>query len=166
LCSKELGDKKIILIQASNKRTMHRLASRRRTNSKYWLEDNWEEVLRALHRLRPNHAFLMLGVQAEPTLNRDILRRATQPRAVNCAGEPPVETLLPLLECATGLVSVDTGPAHAAAALGCPTVVLFGCSDPKLYRSGGLHTPVVSLVGHIEGERSVRGISTAEAMDA
>jgi ADP-heptose:LPS heptosyltransferase len=166
LSSKGLGDKKIILIQAGNKRTMRRLARRRRTNSKYWPEDNWADVLRALHRLHPNHVFLMLGVQAESTLNCDILRRAALPRAVNCAGGLPVEVLLPLLECATGLVSVDTGPAHAAAALGCPTVVLFGCADPNLYRSGGLHTPVVSLVGHIDGEHSIRGISTAAVIDA
>lgn len=166
LSSKGLGDKKVILIQAGNKRTMRRLARRRRSNSKYWPEKNWAELLLGLRRLHPNHVILMLGVQAESSLNRDILRRAGAPRTVNCAGELPVEILLPLFEFATGLVSVDTGPAHAAAALGCPTVVLFGRADPDLYRCGGLHTPVVGLVGCIEGERNILGIRADEVMAA
>jgi heptosyltransferase-2/heptosyltransferase-3 len=31
------------------------------------------------------------------------------------------------------MISVDTGPAHAAAAMGCPLVVLFARIDPRLY---------------------------------
>ena len=28
------------------------------------------------------------------------------------------------------MISVDTGPAHSAAAVGCPVLVLFGVADP------------------------------------
>jgi heptosyltransferase-2/heptosyltransferase-3 len=63
-----------------------------------------------------------------------------------------------LLERATSLVSVDTGPAHAAAALKCPTVALFGTSDPLLYRPGGVTTPAVVLVGAGDGHPSILGI--------
>jgi ADP-heptose:LPS heptosyltransferase len=35
------------------------------------------------------------------------------------------------------MVSVDTGPAHAAAALGCPLVVMFGAAPPAKWRPIG-----------------------------
>ncbi|MEW5297215.1 MAG: hypothetical protein WDW36_000439 [Sanguina aurantia] len=38
----------------------------------------------------------------------------------------PLGRLKALLEIAHSMISVDTGPAHLAAAMGCPLVVLFG----------------------------------------
>jgi heptosyltransferase-2/heptosyltransferase-3 len=63
-----------------------------------------------------------------------------------------------LCESAHSMVSVDTGPAHAAAALKCPTVALFGASDPLLYRPGGVTTPAIALVGAINGRPNILGI--------
>jgi len=71
-----------------------------------------------------------------------------------------------LLERATSLISVDTGPAHAAAALGCPTVALFGVSDPVLYRPGGIDTPAVCLTGVKDGKPDILGIAPAQVLDA
>jgi heptosyltransferase-2/heptosyltransferase-3 len=76
----------------------------------------------------------------------------------NVADDLPIRTLLPLVERATSLISVDTGPAHAAAALKCPTVALFGASDPLLYRPGGVTTPAIALVGAINGRPNILGI--------
>ena len=64
------------------------------------------------------------------------------------------------------MISVDTGPAHAAAALACPTVVLFGKADPQLYRPGGLSTPTVVLTGRMHGEPDIRGISAEDVLAA
>ncbi|MFM2399101.1 MAG: hypothetical protein RL341_1258, partial [Pseudomonadota bacterium] len=59
--------------------------------------------------------------------------------------ELPIARLLPLLRRAHSMISVDTGPAHAAAALGCPLVVMFGLmgSTRWLPRSSG--SPVIAL---------------------
>lgn len=38
-----------------------------------------------------------------------------------------------LAEIADGMLSVDTGPAHVAAAMGCPLVVLFGAQPLSLW---------------------------------
>ncbi len=62
------------------------------------------------------------------------------------------------------MVSVDTGPAHASAALGCPTLALFGKSDPLLYRPGGVTTPAVALTGKVDGEPSMLGITVDDVM--
>ncbi|HEV7716943.1 MAG TPA: glycosyltransferase family 9 protein, partial [Steroidobacteraceae bacterium] len=141
LARRGLSGQALILIQAGNKRTMRRGARRRVTNTKYWPEERWAAVIRAVRAERPDHAILLLGVPAEYALNTEIARLASVGNVHNVADDLPIQVLLPLLERATSLVSVDTGPAHAAAALGCPTVALFGASNPCLYRPGGVTTP-------------------------
>jgi heptosyltransferase-2/heptosyltransferase-3 len=81
------------------------------------------------------------------------------------ANELPVRTLLPLLERAHSMISIDTGPAHAAAALGCPTVAVFGSQNATLYRPGGATTPAVAVTGVVDGAQNILGI-TAEAVIA
>ena len=161
-----LAGRQLILIQAGNKRTMRRGARQRTTNTKYWPEERWAVVIRALRDSRPHHAILMLGVQAEYALNADIAALANVGDIHNVADDLPIEVLLPLLERATSMVSVDTGPAHAAAALGCPTVALFGASDPQLYRPGGVTTPAIALTGEIGGERTMMGVDPAAVIAA
>ncbi len=55
--------------------------------------------------------------------------------------------LLPaLLASHYALISVDTGPAHIAAAVGCPLLVFFGPMDPAVFRPNG-KGPIELLVG-------------------
>lgn len=161
-----LLDRELLLVQAGNKRTMRRGARKRVTNTKYWPEARWAAVIRALREARPNDAILLLGVPTEHELNADIAQTANVPNVHNVANDLPIEVLLPLLERASSLISVDTGPAHAAAALGCPTVALFGTSDPQLYRPGGVTTPAVTLTGELNGERTMLGIEAQTVIDA
>ncbi len=55
--------------------------------------------------------------------------------------------LLPaLLASHYALISVDTGPAHIAAAVGCPVLVFFGPTDPAVFRPRG-KGPIQLLIG-------------------
>ena len=137
LAARALDQHPLLLVQAGNKRTMRRGDRQRASNTKYWPEDHWAAVVTALRRLHPAHRVLLLGVPSEAELNEDIRARVADPDVVNVATELPMPRLLALLERADALVSVDTGPAHAAAALGLPEIVLFGAADPALYRPRG-----------------------------
>jgi heptosyltransferase-2/heptosyltransferase-3 len=55
--------------------------------------------------------------------------------------------LLALLSLAHSCISVDTGPAHTAAALNCPLVVLFGKESPQRFRPVSLDSPVQVIQG-------------------
>jgi ADP-heptose:LPS heptosyltransferase len=77
-----------------------------------------------------------------------------------------VRALLPLLQRAHSMISVDTGPAHAAAALGCPTVALFGTAPADLYRPGGTTTPAVALTGNVAGQQNILGIAPQTVIDS
>jgi len=79
----------------------------------------------------------------------------------------PIPRLVALLAQAAGLVTVDSGPAHAAAAVGCPQVVLFGKALPSLYRPWGIAGAESKvLCGQIDGVPDMLGIRTQDVIDA
>src|SRR5690606_22867695 len=81
---------------------------------------------------------ILCGSPPEHALLEDIRAAANNdPRVHNLADDLPIPRLLALLEAAHSMVSVDTGPAHAAAALGCPLVVMFGAASPAQWRPIG-----------------------------
>ena len=64
------------------------------------------------------------------------------------------------------MISVDTGPAHSAAALGCPLVVLFGTADLDHYAPRSASDAVVCLRGHDHHGASMLAIPVDEVIDA
>jgi heptosyltransferase-2/heptosyltransferase-3 len=133
---------------------------------KYWPEDRWGAVINAVREARPDHAVLVSGTPAELTFNEDIVRASRSADVHNVANDLPINVLLPLLERAQSMISVDTGPAHAAAALGCPTLALFGKQDPTLFRPGGATTPAVTLTGLVDGIQNILGITPESVITA
>ena len=134
--------------------------------AKYWPEARWAEVVRAVRAHRPEEAIVFSGTQAESSLNEDVMQRAGVTNLHNAAGDLPIPRMLALLERASSLIAVDTGPAHAAAALGCPTVALFGHIDPWLYRPGGATTPAATVTGTVEGELNILGIEPRQVIES
>lgn len=161
-----LPDSGYVVIQAGNKRNMRGLLRGRSTNTKHWPEARWAELIRAIRERYPHDMIVLLGVRREYGLNADIMRLAGVRGVCNAAGTLPVRTLLPLLRGARGMISVDTGPAHAAAALGCPTVALFGVADPRHYCPGGVTTRAIALSGQIDGRPSIRAITVGAVLEA
>jgi ADP-heptose:LPS heptosyltransferase len=151
-----LAGKRLLLVQAGNKRTMRRGDRRRASNTKYWPEVRWAHVIDAMAARCPDHAILLLGVPSERALNDDVLRQVTTPNAHNAADDLPIPRLVALMARADAMVTVDTGPAHVAAAVGLPLVVLFGAAEPALYRPWGATESPVAVVsatprGPLEG---------------
>ena len=157
-----------ILIQAGNKRTMRRGPRRRAraSNTKYWSEKNWASVLRGLRERHKDHALLLLGAPQEIGLNEDILRIAAVSDAHNLARDLPIPRLMALSERATGMIAVDTGPGHVAAAVGCRVVTLFGAGDPKGLVPRGPRCPGTPVVGMVDGQQSMRGITPEQVLAA
>jgi len=166
LAAKGLADTPLILIQVGNKRTMRRGLRKRASNTKYWPEENWAAVLRALRDLHPDCSILLLGVPQEAALNDEILQLANISNAHNIAHELPLPRLLAVCAQAVGMISVDTGPAHAAAAVGCPVVTLFGKAEPRTYLPKGPGRASCAVTGEVDGERTMLGIEASAVIDA
>ena len=140
-------DGPLVLFQPGNKRTHKRGTVATRQHPKYWPPAHWAAVVAAIQAGRPDARVLLCGSEPEHGVLEEIRVACAHPSRVhNLAGDLPIPRLLALLEVASGMVSVDTGPAHAAAALGCPLVVLFGSASPELWRPTG-DGPIVLLGG-------------------
>jgi ADP-heptose:LPS heptosyltransferase len=164
---KGLADQPLILMQVGNKRTMRRGPRRLAVNNKYWPYERWAEVLRCLRRRHPRHALVLLGTGPEFQLNQELMALAGIAGLHNVADDLPIPRLVSLLDRADGLVTVDSGPAHAAAAVGCPQVVLFGKALPSLYRPWGTAGADVQLLtGSIDGEPNMLGIEAGSVIAA
>jgi hypothetical protein len=157
----------LILIQIGNKRTMRRGLRRLAINNKYWPNERWAEVLRHVRLQYPDHAIVLLGTGPEYALNREVAALANIARLYNAADDLPIPRLVALLARAAGLITVDSGPAHAAAAVGCPLVVLFGKALPSLYRPWGTAgADAKVLCGQLAGEPDMLGIESHSVIAA
>ncbi len=138
----------LICIQAGSKRTTRRGRVDRDSNTKYWPEARWATVIDALIEQRPEARVLLCGVPMELDMCRSIEVLCRRRDAVqSVADELPLRRLLALLSLAHSCISVDTGPAHAAAALNCPLTVLFGKASPARFRPLSSASPVHVLQG-------------------
>ncbi len=161
----------LVCMQAGNKRTMRRGRADRASNTKYWHERNWAAVADGIVARDARSQILLCGVPSEQEMCRAIIdasRSASNLHAV--ADDLPLRRLLALLTLARGCVSVDTGPAHAAAALNCPVVVLFGKANPVRFRPVSSESPVTVLVGtppaEEDGENDIGRIDAGSVLDA
>jgi heptosyltransferase-2/heptosyltransferase-3 len=156
LRSQGFWGRELILIQPGNHRTMGPRRARWRrlnTDDKWWPIERWAELLRRMHSERPRAVLLLRGSQEEVPLLHEIQSM------MNLAGVATVGTTLrefySLCETASSMVSVDSGPAHAAAALSVPLVVLYGAESPRYWlpRSPS-GSPVMAVGGPPESRRA------------
>ncbi len=164
LAARGLGGRQLLLVQPGNKRTMRRGSRRRPSNTKWWPETRWAAVLQGLSAMHPKAAILMLGVPQEHDLNEQIIALAQVRNVVNVACDLPIPRLLALQARASAMISVDTGPAHSATAVGCPVLVLFGIADPARIRPRGASVPVRHLVGRGSTGPSILGITVEQVL--
>jgi lipopolysaccharide heptosyltransferase II len=101
-------------------------------SAKRYLLQSWATVANALvrnHRVR----IVLSGTAAELPLVDELTALLTE-TPLNAAGLTDISRLLALLGDARLLMAGDSGPVHLAAALGTPVVVVFGPTDPMVYR--------------------------------
>jgi ADP-heptose:LPS heptosyltransferase len=165
LAARGLADRPVLLLQPGNKRTMRGGLRRRPTNTKWWPEPRWAALVQELAQLHPEAAILLMGVPREHDLNDEIMTLAGVRNVHNVACDLPIPRMLALMERAVAMVSVDTGPAHAAAAVGCPVVVLFGTADPVRLCPRG-RAPVLHLAGRKGDAPSILGITVDQVVAA
>jgi hypothetical protein len=123
--------RELILVQPGNHRTMGPRRARWRrlnTDDKWWPLERWAELLQRIHHEMPDAVLLLRGSQEEVPMLEEI--RAMTSLTSVATVRTTLRQLYALCEAAGSMVSVDSGPAHAAAALSVPLVVLYGAESP------------------------------------
>lgn len=100
---------------------------------KWWPEENWRRVAVAIRERLPDSVIIFSGSGMEGRTTKEIakLLGGREKRFVDWAGSLSLGQLIALQSLAHSCVSIDTGAAHTAMAVGCPIVVLYGNLDPR-----------------------------------
>lgn len=148
--------RELILIQPGNHRSMGPRRKRWRrlnTDDKWWPIDRWAQLLRKMHQ-HNNDALLVLRGSPEEVPMLEEIRAAADLPAVVVMGHG-LRRFFALCAAARSMISVDSGPAHAAAALSLPLVVFYGAESPSYWlpRSPS-SSPVYGVGGPPESNRA------------
>ncbi len=108
---------------------------------KVWPADRWAAVI---HKLREEAGcnILLIGGEAD-----DIARRTLAPFNLPAAWSLPLPQLAAVLERCALFAGHDSGITHLAAAVGIPTLALFGPTSPDVWGPLGPRTRVVNAGG-------------------
>ena len=108
--------------------------------AKRWPVENFAAVARHFVEKRQAH-IVLLGAPVDMPVANDFLRAF--PDAENRVGKTTLAEFMAALGSANLVFCNDSGAMHVASALGTPTVVIFGSTEPQLTGPMGLHTAVL-----------------------
>ncbi len=138
----------LVLVQPGNQRTM-KGGTRPRVSPddhKAWPLERWAALLPHLQQRMPQAVIILVGAPQESAFLEAIRAGAKLP-SIHIA-VLPLRRLFALCAAAHSMISVDTGPAHAAAAVGLPLVVLFGAYPAAVWQPrSAAGSPVVGVGG-------------------
>jgi lipopolysaccharide heptosyltransferase II len=98
--------------------------------NKRWPVENFAELVRLLANRFPDVRFAVLGDAGDRPLGEYISHAAPE-RSLNLCGETSLTEMVEWIRLCDLMITNDTGPMHAAAALGKPLVALFGPTEPR-----------------------------------
>jgi len=137
------------------------------SEEKNWPENKWAELLQHLID-RTTFNLLLVGGEAEiGRLQR--LAAALPPARVRVTQNLPLPELAMLLPEYSGFVGHDSGISHLAAAIGLPAILLWGETDPEIWRPPGeritiLHDP--SGLASLSVERVIAALTELKELPA
>jgi len=167
LAGRGLAGRPLVLLQPANKRTMRWSGVRKASDDdKSWPIENWAGVVAAIRIQLPQARVLLCGSPAEYGYLESIRTTMAQPDVQVVAKELPLPRMRALLAMAHSMISVDTGPAHLAAAMGCPLVVMFGSVAPSHWRPRSTVPEAVQVLGGPPVSTRVDAITPEQVIDA
>jgi heptosyltransferase II len=110
-------------------------------SAKRWHEERFADVADMLAK-EMGLSVALIGSDGERPIAEQIRRRMKSRSAV-LNGKTSLETLIGVLAESSLMITNDSGPMHIAAALGVPTVAVFGSTDERVTAPFGARTRVV-----------------------
>lgn len=162
----DCGIAPLVLLQPGNKRTLKRGRAGQIGDDKYWPRENWVAVIHAVLARVPDARVILCGAPPEAPMLRAIAADAGSRSVLAAGDELPLRRLLALCACASAMISVDTGPAQAAAALGCPLIVLYGAQPRSLWLPRSANGSTVVPLGGLPERNRIDAISVDEVTAA
>ena len=142
----------LVLVQPGNQRMMKGRGRPRAAldDHKAWPVERWAELLRHVQQYlqsrMPSALVVLVGAPQEAAFLELICAGAQLPSIATAV--LPLRRLFALCAQSHNMISVDTGPAHAAAAVGLPLLVLFGAYPSQVWQPrSAVGSPVIGVGG-------------------
>ena len=114
------------------------------TQAKCWPVEHWQELLGRLTLERGDLRMVLVGGTPDVTRARQITGDLPWPNLADWTGRLNIAELAAVAERAAVFVGADSGPAHLAAAVRTPVVVLFsGTNDARVWKPVGFDVTVL-----------------------
>ena len=109
--------------------------------AKRWPLERFAQVMQVVGGSMPVVEFVFLGAPGEAAMGVTLSQMVGAIRHRNLVGKTSLTELIACLQQCTLLITNDTGTMHLAAAMGVPTVSIFGSTEPVLTSPlGSQHT--------------------------
>jgi len=99
-------------------------------SEKAWPLERWIELSKQIVRTFPERPLILTGAADDRELTNQIEAVLTG-HVINLAGRDNFQSLAELQRRLALFISTDSGPRHLAAAVGCPTIAIYGWTDPR-----------------------------------
>ena len=110
------------------------------SRAKRWPAESYAALADRL--LEQQRQVLLIGSRDEIDVTNEVTRRMRH-QPVVLTGKTSLDQVTAVLALVDLVVTNDTGPAHIAAALGCPTIVIFGPTNPLTTRPFSFKTEIM-----------------------
>ncbi len=102
---------------------------------KMYPSNSWAKIIQTMH---DQHGFttVLSGAPSDFALNQEIINLSGKD-CLNLAGKLSIRESMALYKLMQLAICVDSGPAHLSAAVGTPTLAVFGPTDPNRWRPFG-----------------------------
>jgi heptosyltransferase-2 len=111
-----------------------------------WGTKRWPQFAALAARLAPLHRIVVVGGSDDTALAAEIARTAGVERILDATGRLSLLASAELLRRCVALVTNDSAPQHLAAAMGTPTLTIFGPTVPEF--GFGPLAPKHAVAGH------------------
>lgn len=98
--------------------------------TKRWPGQYFADLARLFAEKAADARLVVMGGRDDKSLG-DLIARAAPGSVLNLCGQTTLPEMIEWLRLCSLMITNDTGPMHAAAALGVPVVALFGPTDPR-----------------------------------
>jgi heptosyltransferase-2/heptosyltransferase-3 len=108
--------------------------------TKQWDARNFDEVINQISNAAPDVKIVLTGSSSEEKI---VKKLSLTESTLNLVGKTDILQLGALLERCEVCLTCDSGPMHIAAAVGTPTIALFGPTDPIRHQPYGIGHTVI-----------------------
>ena len=167
LRARDLHGRPLVLLQPVGERRLRWAGAHAIANDDTaWPLQRWAALAWTILETLPSARVLLCGGPRDADYLEGIRAIAASEAVVSLADELPPARMKALLAGAHSTVSVDAGPAHLAAALGCPLVVMFGAAAPAHWAPRAAPGGVVTVLGGPPYGARVDALGVEQVADA